>query len=109
MLDALRRLWRGSDLPRSADGRLLKPLAVRDGGRGTEGPPTVSTRALQRAEGARNMDWGSRAEAAVGTAAMSSERFHAMGHYEQLRWDHATRRVEVARPEHHVVLRWWGD
>lgn len=59
--------------------------------------------------GARNMEWGSRAEIALGSVAMTRERFESMSHYERLRWYHATRRVDVTRPEHHVVLTWWGD
>lgn len=55
------------------------------------------------------MEWGSRAEIALGSVAMTRERFESMSHYERLRWYHATRRVDVTRPEHHVVLTWWGD
>jgi hypothetical protein len=94
----------------ACDGRAREPEAVRDGGTGTLPPTHVAERNSNAdAAGARNMEWGSRMEIAMGSAAMTRERFESMSHYEQLRWLHATRRVEIVRPEHHVVLKWWGD
>ena len=104
MLEALRRFWRGSDLPRGAGGHVRDPLDVRDGGMGARPLPS---RPEPAAPGARNEPWGSRLEIAIGSASMTHKHFESMSHAERLRWYHATRMV-TARPDHHAVLEWWG-